>query len=133
MSVRVDFRVALVGPGRQVILCVFHFVSHVLHRLAHSDDVRSITRVAMTRDMRAFARERRLFGEALVDPFSTPSGTLYIGYGSDIGYGSETEPFVENAIAIFHSRLFPGYAEYFPGSGAKNSRLCRNGNLPASH
>jgi hypothetical protein len=31
----------------------------------------------------------------------------------------EMQPLVENAVAIFRSRLIPGYAEYFPGSGAK--------------
>ncbi len=32
---------------------------------------------------------------------------------------SETEPLVDNAVAVFRSRLLPGYTEYFPGSGAK--------------
>jgi hypothetical protein len=46
--------------------------------------------------------------------FQIGAHTLYFGSNK-----SETEPFVENAMTIFRSRLFPGYAEYFPGSGQK--------------
>jgi hypothetical protein len=60
--------------------------------------------------------------------FHAARSTLYIAANR-----SETELFVENAITIFRSHLFPGCAEYFPGSGAKNSRLFLHGNLPASH
>jgi hypothetical protein len=36
----------------------------------------------------------------------------------------------ENAITIFYSRLFPGFAEYFPGSETKNPGYLPTGICP---
>lgn len=46
--------------------------------------------------------------------FLAKGNCLYLGVNR-----SETEAFVENAITIIRSRLFPGFVKYFPGSGAK--------------
>jgi hypothetical protein len=111
----VRLRPFLVVPGRRVSLSVVHSGWHILVRLAQSDEVRSITPHSDGRGVQAFARERRRFVEALVDPLSRRGGnTLYFGANR-----SETELLIEDAVAIFHSRLIPGYAEYFPGSGQK--------------
>jgi hypothetical protein len=77
-----------------------------------------------TRYTKFFRTVRRSAGRP---SFHAAANTPYSGANR-----SETELLVEDAITIFRSRLFPGYAEYFPGSGVKNSRLCRYGNLPAS-
>lgn len=71
-------RPLLVGPGRRVILSVFHSVSRMFSfALRKLMACAASPCVAMT-DMQVFARERRRFSEALVDPLSAPSGNPYI-------------------------------------------------------
>jgi hypothetical protein len=72
---------ALEWPMPGLPLCFYSF-SHVLVRLAQAADVGSVTLRRDDGDMQAFARKRGRFGE-LVDPLSTPRGTLYISVRTD--------------------------------------------------
>jgi hypothetical protein len=115
MSVGVDFRVVLVGPGCRAVLYAFHSVSHVFVRLAQADSVRSVTPRRDDGDVQAFAREREGFGEARDDPLSKTRRKFYISVRTDQKQGRLSSMRSRSSVPGY----FPLTPNIFPVRGQK--------------